>query len=188
MRLNSSLRFLLGSVSVVLAVTQATAADLYRGIRLPPELAGYVRFRVTDHEAQESGLGTSVAYRAPGVIATVFVYDFGDIDLPEGIDDPVVQSHALRALEDIRSIHSDVKVLEPLAKASGSCSGFLRAKVSYVERAGGSGGKLHSYLYLGSKGGNFVKLRLSYDETLAFKTGVVSEARFAKAFCDSVAR
>lgn len=185
---SGSMKLLAVAVFLGPCFTYVAAADHYRGIWLPTELGGFERGPIYDNEAQMPGLGITVAYSAPGVKATVFVYDLRNRSLPEGIDNAVVKEHSQQALADILSVHSNVSVLEPLAPATGSCSNFLRVKLSYVERGGGSGEVIHSYLYLGTRRGSFVKLRLSYPVSLAFKTGVVSEARFAQALCRSVAR
>jgi len=169
--------------SVVLCAAPAVAVDAYRGIELPAQLAGFRRGSVTDNEATSPSLGLTIAYGAPGIKATVFVYNSGIQRLPEGTNNVTVHAQAQQALQDITNAYSGVHILEPLAPGPGSCANFLRAKVSYKDKRPDATELLHSFLYIGSRKGNFLKVRLSYAAKLAFATGVVSEFRFTQAFC-----
>ena len=164
----------------------AVAADSYRGIPLPAQLGGLERGTIIDNEVRSRGLGITVAYGSSGVKATVFIYNLGIQDLIEGIESPTVKAHAQQTLKDIIESHTDVSVLEPLSPGIGSCAGFLRAKLSYVEKGGSTAEPLHSYVYLSSRKGSFVKARVSYAARIAFATGTLSESRFAEALCATV--
>jgi hypothetical protein len=161
------------------------ASDFHRGIQLPTEISGFNRIEVIDNEATSKGLGITIAYGAPGIKATVFIYDMGITGLREGINNPTVKAHAQQALQDIFRVHPDAKVLDKLSQGSGSCTSYLRAKLVYEEGPELTREAFHSYLYLGSKKGSFVKVRVSYPARLAFATGVMSESRFMEAICAS---
>jgi len=173
-------------LSSAVFATPAIAVDVYRGIVLPAKIAGFQRGSVTDNEATSPGLGLTISYAAPGIKATVFVYDRGIREMPEGADNAVVHAQARQSFQDIGSAYSDVKVLEALAPGAASCAHFLRAKVSFIDARNGEPELMHSFLYFGSRKGNFVKVRLTYAAKLAFATGVVSESRFTQALCASV--
>lgn len=170
---------------LVLGTHPAIAADVYRGLALPAELAGFERGEMTDFEPRAKGFGMSIRYDTPGIKATVYLYDMGIRGLPEGADNQNVQAQAQQSMRDIEQMHSDVRILEAFAHGPDSCSNFLRTKVSYIEAR--SGAALHSYLYLGSKKGNFVKLRVSHGAELPFAIDAAkSELRFAQSLCRSV--
>ncbi len=161
------------------------ASDFYRGIKIPVQISGFNRIKVIDNEPTSKGLGITISYGTPDIKATVFIYDKGITDLREGINNPTVQAHAQQALQDIFTIHPDAKVLDMLKQGSGSCTSYLRVKLVYEEGQDHTREAIHSYLYLGSKKGNFVKVRVSYPARLAFATGVMSESRFMEALCAS---
>jgi hypothetical protein len=164
-------------------VVEARAQESVRGFRFPAALAGFERGEILDNEHRGKGLGVSVAYRAPGIKATVFVYDLQIRDLPEGIGSPVVQAQAVQAVRDVFAAYVDVQVLEDLAPGPQRCGDFLRAKLSYIEPRSTAKEVLHSYVYLGSKGGSFVKLRLTYPAAMAASGAASAERAFAQALC-----
>ncbi len=179
-----SLRFkALAFCSLLPLAVPTGAADDFRGIRLPIEIAGFQRGSIIDYEARKKGLGISVAYGGHNIKATVFIYDMEIENLPEGINNLTVQKQAQRAFQDILQAHPEAETLEPLSKGSGACATFLSAKVLYQGDPSRPNEPLYSHLYLGSRRGNFVKVRLTYAAKHAFATGVLFEARFAQALC-----
>lgn len=179
------MNIILNLLLLLMFTLPATASELYRGIRLPVEISGFNRIQVINNESTSKGLGITISYSAPGIKATVFIYDKGISDLREGINNPIVQTHAQQALQDIFTIHPDAKVLDDLHQGSGSCTSYLRVKLVYEEGQDRAREAFHSYLYLSSKKGSFVKVRVSYPARLAFATGVMSESRFMEALCAS---
>lgn len=179
-----SLRFKAIALCSLLPLAVPTgAADDFRGITLPIEIAGFQRGSIIDYEAQRKGLGISVAYGAQNIKATVFIYDMTIKNLPEGINNLTVQREAQRAFQEILQAHPEAETLEPLSKDSGACANFLSAKVLYQGDSNQPNEPLYSHLYFGSRRGNFVKVRLTYAVKHAFATGVYYEPRFAQALC-----
>jgi hypothetical protein len=118
------------------------------------------------------------------VKATVFIYD-RQLRLPQSdLLSPEVEAEAIRSLADISKANSNFSIIEPLAPST--CPGFLRAKVSYVERGEADGEISNSYLYVGSRKANFVKTRVTFHLKRAFTHGVIAESRFSLDFCKHV--
>jgi hypothetical protein len=176
---------ILNLLFLLLFTLPAVASSFYQGIEIPVEISDFNRIEVIDNESTSKGLGVTISYGSPGIKATVFIYNKGIADLGEGINNRIVQAHAQQAIQDIFTVHPDAKVLDMLNQGSGSCASYLRVKVVYDEGQDQTREKFHSYLYLGSKKGNFIKVRVSYPARLAFAKGVMSESRFMEALCAS---
>jgi hypothetical protein len=128
----------------------------------------------------------TVAYSAPEIKATVFIYDLGNTNLSDDSTGTFTQREAERSLREVQDLNRPIIVLEDLSSASGPCAGFVRATLKYNERGNAATEPLRSHLYLGIRRGKFVKLRISYPDRLSFKTGVVSSARFAEELCREI--
>lgn len=172
---------------LIAACTSAVAATAAGAFEFPAMLGGFLRGEQIDFESREPGLGIGVHYFGPGVKATVYVYGFRIADLPEGIESDVVRVHAQQAAEDIRAVNGEVEVLSAQAPGSGHCTSFLQAKYSFADRGSPSGGAAHSYLYLGSRKGNFVKVRITYPAQGDLAAKEAAQERFAQALCKFVA-
>jgi hypothetical protein len=88
----------------------------------------------------------TVASSAPGIKATVFVYDLQIPDLPEGIGSPVVQSQAVRTVRDVFATYGEVRALEAFAPGPQQCGTFLRAKLSYIDPRWSATEILHAHV------------------------------------------
>ena len=164
-------------------VSQA-AETTFRGIALPERVGGFVRQAVTNNESAHPGYGLTVAYGTNHVKATVFIYD-RQLRLPHSdLISPEVEAEAIRSLAEISKVNSNFSILEPLAPST--CPGFLRAKLSYVERGEADGDISHSYLYVGSRKANFVKTRVTFSMKRAFTHGVLAESKFSSDLCKHV--
>ncbi len=172
-------------VALALCPIAANSSDLTRGFTLPSELAGFQRGTIIDNEPRSKGLGISVPYTAPGVQATVYIYDRGIQSLPDGFEAPAVQEQAQQAVRDIFITYTEVHELKKLAPGVGSCSKFLRAEFSYINPRSNPAELLHSYLYVGGRKGNFVKIRITHPAKFASAIGEVAELRFAQELCKS---
>jgi hypothetical protein len=185
---NGTFKTLLGALLAAQVVAHAGAQEAVRGFRFPAELAGFQRGEILDNERRGKGLGVTVPYGAPGIKATVIVYDLQIQNLPEGIGSPVIQSQAVQAVRDVLATYVDVQVLEDLAPGQQHCASFLRAKLSYVDPRSPMKELLHSYVYLGSKGGSFVKLRLTYPAAMAASGAESAGQAFGQALCEITSR
>ena len=105
------------------------------------------------------GLGYELNYRSEdGILITVIVYDLGEQDIKDGINDPRVQQQMKQALDDVnravdlgvyRSAYliCDVKVLPPL---------FLRASYNIVRK---DGVETRNHLFIRGQHQHFVEIR-----------------------------
>ena len=71
-----------------LLLSLSAQAELVRGINFPSQLGPFELMRVIDNEKSNPGFGASVLYNAPGIKATVFIYDYGHGHIPDGIGSP----------------------------------------------------------------------------------------------------
>lgn len=165
------------------AAPVAAASDTIRGVPFPLELADFRRGPVIDNEPNHPGLGVSIPYSGPGVVATVFVYDLGLSNIPSGVVSREVRAQAAQAEREIFSARPNVEVLQPLSAGEASCQRFLRAKYRFPEHSSVANQWVHSYLYVGSAKGNFVKIRLSYREGAGLLFRADAANRFAAAIC-----
>jgi hypothetical protein len=166
--------------------TPAHAESAGTAFVFPAELAGFSRGSQIDFEGRQPGLGIGIPYSAEGMQATVYVYDNRVVDLPEGIESSVFRTQALQAEGDVVNTYRDVRVLSAPARGSGHCGNFLRTKFSFASPRGGSGGSVHSYLYLGSRKGNFVKARITYPADASVAASDAAQERFTQALCKLV--
>jgi hypothetical protein len=78
------------------------------GLTLPYEL-GLLHFgESTDNEIVEPGLGVSLQYGAPGIKATVYIYDRGRNDVPNDVNDPWVRAEFEEAAANIAALYPGI--------------------------------------------------------------------------------
>ena len=120
------------------------------GMVLPYEI-GWLHFdSVTDNEPVAPGLGQTIAYGAPGIKATVYVYDKGRADVPKDVVASV-------AKEEFKSAVSELMRVNPKAKALGdpSNNGVMIQQKFVIDQD-------FSIVALGVKAGSFIKLRITF--------------------------
>jgi hypothetical protein len=89
-------------------VTVISHADAV-GLLFPHEI-GWLHFdRLTDNEPLAPGLGVSLAYGAPGVKATIYVYDHGRQDIPSSMTNPWLQAEFETAANDIVKLNTHIR-------------------------------------------------------------------------------
>ena len=82
------------------------------GIVLPYEI-GWLHFQsVTDNEPVTPGFGQTIAYGAPGIKATVYVYDKGRSDIPKDVSASLVKDALKSAVSDMMTVNPKAKALE----------------------------------------------------------------------------
>jgi hypothetical protein len=79
------------------------------GLLFPYEIDWLHFDGLTDNETHAPGLGVSLAYGAPGVKATIYVYNHGRQDIPNSMTDPWLQAEFENAANDIRVINTDIR-------------------------------------------------------------------------------
>ena len=63
------------------------------GIPVPVEIMGIERRAIVDNEVDNPGLGYTIAYQSGRITVTLYIYDFGVTDLPDGVKSPELNDH-----------------------------------------------------------------------------------------------
>lgn len=184
--LRAAVRPLLAVAVLAAPCAAARAEDAATAFQFPAELAGFSRGEVVDFEAQRPGLGFGVPYSAPGVKATVYVYGLQIADLPEGIASSAFLKHARQTEREIVSAWADVQVLSAQGRGDGHCGDFMRTRFSLADPRDASGDRFISHLYLGSRKGNFIKIRVTYAIDGGVPVKEATQERFTQAVCKLV--
>src|SRR5262245_22706350 len=71
------------------------------GLTFPAIVAGAERFSLREYEKENPGLGYSVGYRRPDAVATVYVYDLKQRDIPDDPSAPAIKQQLAAATSDI---------------------------------------------------------------------------------------
>jgi hypothetical protein len=148
---------------------------------LPTSIEGFSRGETTNFEAKSKGLGVGAAYSVPGAQATVYVYNLNIAQLSQDPRSPEVAAQAKQAAQDIRASWHSVEVLEDLALGSDACSSFWRMALKLRDPR--SEQPAISYLYVGSKRGSFVKIRVTYPASHDSPEMRAVQTRFAQGAC-----
>ncbi len=142
------------SMSVVLRgkvlPTVIAFSDNRTKLGLPYEL-GWLHYNgVTDNETTVAGLGQSIAYGAPGIKATVYVYDRKHSDIPSDIDASVVRNEFEVAASDFMEAHPTASRLGELSKSKALLIQTFKIDDDL------------SVVALGVFRGKFIKLRITF--------------------------
>jgi len=125
-------------------------SDKRSKLGLPYEL-GWLHYEgMTDNEPAAAGLGQSIAYDAPGIKATIYVYDKKRPDIPSDIDASVVRNELGVAVSDLMKLH-------PTASPLGD---FSKIKTLLIRTFKIDGDV--SVVALGVFRDKFIKLRITY--------------------------
>jgi hypothetical protein len=151
------------------------------GILLDAAYLGFTRGKIIDNELAQPGYGYTIAYHGgPQGEATIYIYDKGYDDIPDGPVSEVVLTEFDQATQEALSLQPAGRSLELVDRyGTGSPERgreFLCAV--FVVRDGLE--PRRSYLYLTGANGNFVKIRI----TLHTNDAADPTARI---FADSVA-
>jgi hypothetical protein len=153
-------------ISMIISTFHLSArAESVGGIDFPANLAGFELRSVVDHESAHPGLGFALLYNAPGLKASVFVYDHSVKNIPDGADSSVAHRELLEANGNIELIYSDVRVLQREELTFVAEIPYLHSVYLYNENKSTSRGAMRSHLYLTAWNGNFVKIRITYSAT-----------------------
>ena len=113
---NGNLRDQIGNISPFIVFTDSTAP-----FKFPYEISWLHYDSFKDYEPQQPGLGYSLAYSAPGIIATIYVY-------PAGGRKPDHRSEIQDAIEEIIYVHGEGEISHDWGiaeKDGGSTFSFL---------------------------------------------------------------
>ena len=146
---------------VVAEESHQVEAPLF-GISFPTKIGVFEKGVVTNNELTHSGLGYTIAYgSASSGRATIFVYDNGLSDIPDGPMEPLVRGEFDQATRDVLNSSQYFKDRRfelvsrygtgtPDTRREFLCSEFLEHS---------DGGTVRSFLYVSGAKGKFVKLR-----------------------------
>jgi hypothetical protein len=124
--------------------------DTGTGLVLPYEI-GWIHFdNVTDNEPVAPGLGQSIAYGAPGIKATVYVYDRGRGDIPTNASAAVAKDEFRAAISDLMTLNPDARLLGDVMESAVT----ILQKFVVDENL--------SVVALTVRRGKFVKLRITF--------------------------
>jgi hypothetical protein len=149
--------------SVAWAQVPADETITLHGLTFPPTVAGAERFSVREYEKENPGLGHSVGYRLPDAVATVYIYDLKQRDIPDDPSAPAIRTQFAAAIADIFRTQQQGAYLKVESRGEFSMADAhgrtrLLCAAFQLTRAGG---ELASYLCVGGWSNNFVKFRIT---------------------------
>lgn len=152
------------------APTSAPATGRLAVDRFPGMLVGLPRIEIVDYEAKgHAGLGYSVSYGSrESLIVTLYIYDMGQSDIPDGPSSPQVQEQLRRAVGDIfqaerMGLYQNVqKAREATVTLGSGAPGQGLAASGVVFHLEVQGETKTSHVYTSGHRGAFVKLRCTY--------------------------
>lgn len=134
-----------------------------------PEVDGLTRTK--PRTFPDPRLGYSVAYQAPGVAVSVYVYDKGVAGIPAGAGGEVIRKEARQAADDIRTAQKQggYKSVKEVGKEEvvrlGKGKDAPEAVRRRFEVVRAEGDETRSDVYVTGYKGHFVKVRVTYDPT-----------------------
>lgn len=150
---------------MAIAMSTAAHADVAGGIDFPQNLGGFELRSVMNNESSNPGMGDTLLYSAPGVKASVYVYDHLDPRIPEGIDSPTVMGEFSQARGAVRLTKPDAEVIQPQGKLLVDGIPLLHSSFLYEESRPGGRELVISHMFLTGKHGKFIKARITYSAT-----------------------
>lgn len=132
---------------------------------LPSKIAECTRGEI--HKYEEAELGCSTAYRAEGMVLTVFVYDQGHAKIAAGLEDPVVKEAFAASVSELKAAvgagyYKDLEILDNGMARLGGKHDVLRTRFTLTRLKGADAGrKCFSDIYLWGAAGNIVKVRVT---------------------------
>ena len=137
--------------------------DSYYEIEMPRIISGLERGEATVNEIQPPGLGVSIPYRGKGIQATVYIYDLGYEEIPDGPESDLVISQLWKTVDDVQSaldqgIYEAAQLKDKFGTGSPSRGReFLCAELELRQ----NGLIEDSYIYLTGFKKKFIKVRIT---------------------------
>lgn len=165
----SALSVVFGSILVsvaVLILLMSTNAQSpgrnVRGMNLPESVGPFTLRQIIDNERENPGLGSTVYYNAPGAKISVYVYDHSLKLIPDGIESEEIKSEFAVCKRAIKEAYPDAQLMVAAEKFNVGGVGLLHSAHQFTEAKPGTRTVMISHLYLGTRQGNFIKIRASY--------------------------
>ena len=145
------------------AQVPATQTVTLYGLTFPPAVADAERFSVREYEKENPGLGYSVGYRLSDAVATVYIYDLKQRDIPDDPSAPAIQAQFAAASADVlrtqqQGVYFKVEPRGEFSMTDARGSTRLLCAAFQLTR---TGGELASYLCVGGWNNRFVKFRIT---------------------------
>ena len=172
-------------IFITAAWAPAFAANV-QGMNFPKHLGTFTLNSVINNEKEVPGQGTSLLYDAPGVKASVFVYDLGMKGIESGIDSKAVRDEFLKTTGDVRTVHPDAQNLDSSKQLTVSGIPLLHVAFQYVESEPGSQDTVFSNLYITANNGNFILIRTTYSAIDQPQRGYQVEMGFIESLCKAL--
>jgi hypothetical protein len=135
--------------------------------QLPKSLADCEASKVQGYD--DPKLGSSLSYHQAGLLLTVYAYDLGEKDIPDGIEGKVVKEAFELAMSDIKEAekqgyYSDVAWRLPYRASHGEGHRVLRARYHLTRQKGeGAGKRFISEIDVFGARGMIIKVRMTGD-------------------------
>ena len=163
-------------------------AAVVGGMDFPNPLGGFELRSVIDNEMSNPGLGVTLLYNAPGVKVAVFVYNYSQSNIPDGINSTLIQKEFSKARSNIQQVYPDAQTLVGVEKLRVKGTSVLHSAFHYTEIRQESREAVISHLYLLAKNGNFVKVRATFSSSDRPELGSRIQAHFIEDLCRMVAK
>jgi len=158
-------------------LSQKVESQLYEhsasGLVFPDNLGGMERGDVANYEVTQPGLGISVGYNIGEVNSTIYIYDLGLSNIPDGVDSNIIRNHFNEIIGEIFEAyeqgHYDAVLKISEGKTTlGNSLGSLDSLSSSL-MISQHGVKRISHIYLGVYNRRFLKIRFTYSESIEFE-------------------
>ena len=147
----------------IFARLQSAEDPVIGGIRLGMRYSGFVRGKVTDNESKNPGLGVTVAYHGGDQgESTIFIYDRGLSEIPNGATSELLRREFERAKQDVLARGEQIpggriNIVDQYGTGTrGREPEFLCAEFILSD----PNGSRRTFLYLTGANGRFVKIRV----------------------------
>lgn len=162
-------------------------AETVAGIDFPSAPAGFELRSVIDNEKSNPGLGVTLFYNAPGVKASVFVYDDSQPSIPDGVAGAAVRDQFATAVGHVKQFYPDAQSLARETKVTIAGIPLLYTAFTYTEVQPGSRETAMSHLYLTAYKGSFIKVRVTYSGVDRPDLGYRTQVNFVEALFGAIA-
>jgi hypothetical protein len=132
------------------------------GLKFEDSVDDLVKAEVTNYENKKAGLGVSVDYRGVGKKLTIYIYNLRHQTIANDLNDPVFIENYKNAINEVFSIHNDVRMKEP-ARIPYQGKELKSNWLMTVFETHDQGRDQNSYLMCTTYKNYFVKLRYTYD-------------------------
>jgi hypothetical protein len=164
-------------LALALAAGSATwveaEAVTFHGLEFPDQVAGAERTSIQEYEKRKAGLGYSAGYRRGEMVATVYIYDLGQTNIPTELDAPPLRQQLEQARYELVQVQQQRGPLQARGefRISDSRNEPRLACAAYVHFRH-EGGDHATFACVGSAKGKYLKLRI----TMPQKLGAADEA------------